>query len=89
MEQTGIAEIWKLILINQQLTRKNKFFYKKRKEQSLFWLHEQIGNGLKDFFYKNEKIKKRLEEIEKEVLEGRRNSFNAADELLNMFLDKK
>jgi LAO/AO transport system kinase len=89
IEQTGIDEIWKLLLENQKLTKKNHFFDKKRKEQSLFWLHEQIGNGLKDFFYKNEKVKKRLEEIEKEVLEGKRNSFSAADELLNMFLDKK
>ena len=89
IEQTGIDEIWKLILENQKLTKKNQFFNQKRKEQSLFWLHEQIGNGLKDIFYKNAKIKKRLEEIEKEVLEGKRNSFSAADELLNMFLGKK
>jgi LAO/AO transport system kinase len=89
IEQTGIAEIWKLILENQRITKKNQFFHKKRKEQSLFWLHEQIGNGLKDFFYKNEKIGVRLEEIEKEVLEGKRNSFSAADELLHLFLGKK
>lgn len=89
IEQTGIEDIWKLLLKNQKLTKKNNFFDKKRKEQSLFWLHEQIGNGLKDFFYKNEKVRKRLEELEKEVLEGKQNSFSAADELLNMFLDKK
>ena len=88
IEETGIDEIWKLLLENQKLTKKNHFFYKKRKEQSLFWLHEQIGSGLKDFFYKNEEIKMRLEEMEKEVLEGKRNSFSAADELLNMFLTK-
>lgn len=86
IEQTGIDKIWKLLLENQKLTKKNQFFDKKRKEQSLFWLHEQIGNGLKDFFYENEKIKKRLKEIEQEVLDGKRNSFSAADELLNMFL---
>ena len=89
IEPRGIDEIWKLLLENQKLTKKNNFFYQKRKEQSLFWLHEQIGNGLRDFFYKNEQISKRLEEMEKEVLEGKRNSFSAADELLQMFLGEK
>ncbi|HFC00962.1 MAG TPA: methylmalonyl Co-A mutase-associated GTPase MeaB [Phaeodactylibacter sp.] len=85
LENLGIAEIWSLLIDYQRLTSKRGFFDKKRKEQSLFWLHEQIGNSLKDFFYKNNKIKKRLEEVEKEVLEGKRNSFDAADELLKMF----
>ena len=89
IENKGLDDIWKLLIENQRLTKKNGFFDQKRKEQSLFWLHEQIGNGLKDFFYKNEPIKRHLEKIEKDVLAGKRNSFHAADELLNMFLNKK
>lgn len=88
LQQIGIDDIWKLLLENQKLTKKSQFFDKKRREQSLFWLHEQIGNGLKDFFYKNDHIRARLEEMEQEVLQGKRNSFSAADELLKMFFNK-
>lgn len=89
IENMGLDDIWKLLIEYQRSTKKNGFFDQKRKEQSLFWLHEQIGNGLKDFFYKNEAIKKHLEKMEEDVLAGKRNSFNAADELLKMFLNKK
>ena len=89
IEQTGIDKIWNQLVDYQKFTIKNKTFDDRRKQQSLFWLHEQIKRGLQDYFYKNEKIKTRLEELEKEVLEGKRNSFNAADELLKMFFKKK
>ena len=84
----GIPEIWNLLLDYQAILLKNGFFEKKRKEQALFWLHEQINMGLKDAFFNNEKIRERLKVVEQEVLSGKRNSFSVADELLKLFFGK-
>jgi len=89
LEKTGVDKIWSQLIDYQKFAKRNNSFGKKRNEQSLFWLHEQINGGLRDFFYKNEKIKKRLEKLEKEVLSGKKNSFYAADELLKMFFNQR
>ncbi|MEM6966860.1 MAG: methylmalonyl Co-A mutase-associated GTPase MeaB [Bacteroidota bacterium] len=89
LEKNGIDAIWKQLVDYQALTQKNGSFEQKRKTQSLYWMHERIGQGLKDFFYHNEKIKSQIAELEKEVLAGKRDSFSVADELLKKFFGKK
>lgn len=89
IENLGLDKIWKLLLDYQKQMKKNGLFERNRKDQSLFWLHEQIGNGLKEIFYKNKEIESQLSIIEKEVMEGKRNSFSGADELLKFFLTQK
>jgi LAO/AO transport system kinase len=86
LENIGLEAIWKKLLDFKKLTIKSGFFNQKRKEQSLFWLHEQIGNSLKDIFYNNPEVQEQLKAMEKEVLEGKRNSFSVADQLLKIFL---
>ena len=84
----GIDEIWNLLLDYQEVLKRNNFFEKKRQQQSLYWLNEQINTGLKDAFFNNKKIKEKLKLIEQEVLSGKTSSFAAADELLNLFFKK-
>jgi len=83
----GIDEIWNLLLDYQEVLKRNSFFEKRRQQQALYWLHEQINMGLKDAFFNNEKIKERMKLLEKEVLSGKTNSFSAADELLKLFFN--
>ena len=64
----GIAEIWNLLLDYQEVIKRNDFFEKKRQEQALYWLHEQINNGLKDAFFNDNKIKEKMKQIEQDVL---------------------
>jgi len=89
LEQIGIDKIWAQLVDYQKFAKRNKSFEKKRNEQSLYWLQEQIKGGLQGFFYKNEKIRTRLEQLKKEVLDGKTNSFHAADELLKLFFQQK
>jgi len=84
----GIDSIWELLLDYESILKKNGFFEKRRQEQALYWLHQQIETGLKDAFYQNKTMAERIKQIEKEVLSGKRNSFSVADELLRLFLKK-
>lgn len=84
----GIDEIWNLLLDYEEVLKRNSFFEKRRQEQALYWLHEQINIGLKDAFFNNDKIKARLKLIEQDVLSGKTSSFSAADELLSLFFKK-
>jgi LAO/AO transport system kinase len=81
----NIANIWHLILDYQQFTQKNNFYYDNRKAQSRYWLHETIGQSLKQKFYSTLSVLERLKDIEQAVLEGKLSSFKAAEILLNLF----
>ena len=48
-------------------------------------MYESIDEALKNGFYDNPGIASRLPEFEAEVLEGRKDSFEAAEELLDIY----
>lgn len=84
----GIIEIWQLILDYQEVVKKNGFFEKRRKEQARYWLYETIEGNLKRLFFENEAVKEKFSKIEKSVLEGKMSSFQGAETLLKLFLEK-
>ncbi|MDD4058189.1 MAG: methylmalonyl Co-A mutase-associated GTPase MeaB [Bacteroidales bacterium] len=67
------------------MTKANGYYYKKRKEQSRFWMYETINEGLRDKFFENEKVQSKLVEFEDSVMEGKMGSFSAAAELLEIY----
>ena len=81
----GISEIWENILEYQKLTRSNNFFFKKRAEQSKYWMYETINERLRDSFYHNASIKNTIQEIEQEVLDNKITPFIAAKKLFEMY----
>jgi len=85
----GIPEIWQYLQEYQQLTTENGYFEQNRQSQAKFWLYETISQQLEATFFKAEAIKERLPELLQAVTEGRKSSFNAAEELLNIFLKSK
>ncbi|MCK9304768.1 MAG: methylmalonyl Co-A mutase-associated GTPase MeaB [Bacteroidales bacterium] len=85
---SGLEEIKQKIFEYFDLTRKNGFYYKKREEQARFWMYETINEEIKNRFYANHTIRRRLEEYEKLVTTGRMGSFAAASELLKLYNEK-
>ncbi|MDK2979284.1 MAG: GTPase [Bacteroidales bacterium] len=87
--KTGIDEVWKVINEFIEKQKSNNFFVLKRKEQAKYWMYESINESLKNNFYQQDNIKKKLKLFEENVLQGKMNSFLAARMLLNEYFNQK
>lgn len=81
----GIEMIWEQVEKYKKKTVENGYFFKKRNEQSTYWMHETIGEHLKQDFYSNPEIKDKLKVLENYVLNDQMSSFIAAGELLKLY----
>ncbi|MEX1063188.1 MAG: methylmalonyl Co-A mutase-associated GTPase MeaB [Balneolaceae bacterium] len=84
LENTGIEEIWSRIETTLEKSRENGSFSRRRKEQAKYWMHETIGQRLREQFYSSPDVKRHLGELEKKVESGRISSCKAAAELLQL-----
>jgi LAO/AO transport system kinase len=89
--QTGkdIAELWNCVLEYTAVTKANGWFSVNRQNQTTRWMREIIEQGLKQQFESHPAIRKRMEALERDVLEGRTTSFRAARTLLDIYSDPK
>ena len=85
LNNVGIDKIWKQIESYKELTVENGYFNQNRKEQAVFWMFETINQQLKERFYGNESVKKRIEQVQKKVRSGKISSLKGASELLKLF----
>jgi LAO/AO transport system kinase len=85
----GIGELWKTVLEHGALTRANGWLVTARREQARRWMQEIIQQGLRQRFESRPEIRSRMEELEREVLEGRTTSFRAARTLLAAYFDSR
>jgi LAO/AO transport system kinase len=85
----GIAELWNCVLEYTAMTKANGWFSLTRRNQTQKWMHEIVQQGLRQRFESHPVIRKRMEALEQEVLEGRTTSFRAARTLLEMYSDAK
>jgi len=85
----GIPELWNCVLEYAAMTKSNGWFSLSRRNQTQKWMREIIRQGLRQRFESHPAIKKRMAELEREVLEGRTTSFRAARELLETYSDSK
>lgn len=67
----------------------NGYFDFRRNEQSKYWMYETINEQLRGHFYNNPAIQEQLQAAERSVLDGRRTSFAAANELLESYFNAK
>src|ERR1035437_1382722 len=81
----GIPELWDCVLEHTATTKANGWFDVARRDQARTWMHEIIQQGLRQRFESHPAIRKRMEALEREVLEGRTTSFRAALTLLEMY----
>ena len=84
IENSGIAEIWKMIDGYLEDQRKTGFLKELRQEQNKYWLLQTVENRLVTDFYHNEKIKKELEKQVEAVTKGDTSPFSAANKLLSL-----
>ena len=83
----GIADLWNCVLEYTGMTRANGWFSLTRQVQTQKWMQEIIQQGLRQRFEAHPEVRKRMESLEREVLEGRVTSFRAARTLLDMYSD--
>jgi LAO/AO transport system kinase len=83
--KTGIAEIWDMVDEYIDFTKRNGYFERRRNSQAKYWMYESINEQLKNHFYHSPKIENELAEKEKQVLESKISSFQAAKELLEKY----
>ena len=84
----GIKEVWQCVEEYEKLCRESGYFTEKRKKQAKYRLHEALAQNLEDSFYENALIKKRLGEVEREVMEGKTDPYTGAANLLDLYFEK-
>lgn len=84
-ENTGIEEIWELILRFEKLTKENGSFDNNRKEQNLGWMEEAIKYHLETNFYEHEAIAAALDGIRSQVSQRELPALTGARKLLDLF----
>ena len=81
----GLEEILRLIEQYFALVKGNGYYLHKRRQQARYWMYESINEALREDFYENPLIEKKLKEYENAVLDGSMDSFMAAGELMEIY----
>jgi LAO/AO transport system kinase len=84
-ENTGIHEVWEMILAQRQLLESNGWLARRRNLQSLEWMRELTTLSLDSLFRCHRGVAARLPLLEEEVRNGRKTPFAASRELLALF----
>ena len=78
----GVKEVWDMIFDYVRFVKDNGYFEHRRAQQARYWMYETIDEHLRRSFYQNPKIKNLKGNAELEVLQNKKTSFAAAQELL-------
>jgi len=84
LENSGIENVWAIILSYLNLTKKNTYFEERRNHQNEFWVLETINEQLKRQFYDDKDVKKELKKVLKQVLNNKLTPFEAANKVLSI-----
>jgi LAO/AO transport system kinase len=85
---TGIKEVWDLIMEYFDFTKKTGYFESFRKEQAVVRMHSTILEYLNNSFYNQEDVKEMLTEVEQQLHEGTITSYRAALKLLDKYFSR-
>ncbi len=83
LENTGVAETWKIITDYVQFVEASGYFQENRHLQNRNWFYESIQTQLLKTIEQSEKIRNNLERFEKEIASGLRLPSEAARQLIN------
>lgn len=87
-EGAGVKEVWEIVGDYEKHAKENGFFDQRRSEQGTYWMYQTLNEGLKLRFFSDPQVRKRLEELEKMMVNDQISSFAAASELLEKFFPK-
>jgi LAO/AO transport system kinase len=85
LENSGIKELWEIILSYFKVTRESGYFEELRKQQAVIRMHSSIIEYLNYAFYNQKEVKKLRPVIERQLYEGRITSYKAAKNLLDKY----
>lgn len=84
LEKKGMSDVWQIITEHHAQLTENGFFQFHRKEQAIYRFHQQIDSLLKERFFSNSEIEKKVKELEKQVREGNVSAYLAAEQIVGM-----
>ena len=85
---TGITELWKIILDYVSMTTDSGYFEDFRKQQAIIRMHNTVMESLRSSFYNHEEIKLIQTDIEKQLTDGHITSYQAAVRLLDKYFKR-
>ena len=89
LTNTGIKELWEIIMEYITSTRNSGYFDVFRKEQAIITMHDTILEYLNKSFYNNKEVKLLVPEIERQLHEGTITSYKAAVKLLDKYFKRQ
>ena len=89
LTNSGIKELWDIIMEYFALTKKSGYFDTFRKEQEVVRMHNTILEYLNNSFYNHKEVKLLVPEIERQLHEGNITSYKAAIKLLDEYFKKQ
>jgi LAO/AO transport system kinase len=89
LTNTGISELWKIILEYIASSRESGYFEELRRQQSVIRMNNTIVEYLNNSFYNQEDVKLLRPELERQLYEGSITSYKAAVILLNKYFKKR
>jgi LAO/AO transport system kinase len=87
-QNTGIKEVWDLIMEYFHFTKESGYFESFRKEQAVVRMHSTILEYLNNSFYNQEDVKEMVTEVEQQLHEGTITSYKAALKLLDKYFSR-
>jgi LAO/AO transport system kinase len=88
-ENTGMDEIWQLIMDYQTCTISNGFFDQNREQQELFWFDENIKQLLLDDFFQSKEMRRLVHQAKEKIALQQTDAFSSSKEIVHRYLNKK
>jgi LAO/AO transport system kinase len=88
LKNTGISEIWGMIMEYERMMKSQGFFTKNREDQNLQWMHDVIHYHLMQHFYHSHEVKHHLSHLERQVASGKLPATAGAKKILDRFLGR-
>lgn len=86
IEGTGIADIWKIVLDFEQLSKENKSFTKKREQQIELWFDHLTYQLWRESFDDNKKWKSLRSDLKNQVINKKETPLSAAQKLVEKII---
>lgn len=85
LEEKGLNDVWDVIQLFVQNTKRSNVFTQRRKEQLLSWFHSLLVDELMKTFYQNEKIAAEITNLEQSITENKISVSSAVNKLIQMY----
>ena len=85
LQREGLSEIWNFIDHYRASTQANGYFYQKRQQQNLRWMHQLVQNHLERQFYQHPQLAQQRPHIEQEVKAGTLTAQQGAEALIALY----